>query len=312
MKIERLLAMTILLLNRRKMTAKDLADYFEVSIRTIYRDVETLNRAHIPIVSFQGYDGGFCIPDHYKLSRQLLTFSDMLAILTTLKGVNLTLKNKEVDLAIEKITALIPTEKQAQYQQHQTSFLIDISPWGSQDKLQKTIAKVHEGVNTSRVLEFEYTPASGTPILRRVEPHTLIFKGFGWYLLGFCRLRKAFRVFKLARMRSLCKGPEHFVRRPVDPGAHFRPENDPRPPIEMILKFPARIIVKIEETLGRECIIEKNDNHIMVCLSMPEDDWVHSFILSHGENVEVMSPPRLRRAIEKKILKMKKNYTNLT
>ena len=80
----------------------------------------------------------------------------------------------------------------------------------------------------------------------------------------------------------------------------------------MILKFPVHLEVKIEETLGRECIIEKNGNHIMVCLSMPEDDWIHSFILSHGENVEVMSPPRLRRAIEKKILKMKKLYTNLT
>ena len=95
MKIERLLAMTIMLLNRKKMTAKDLADYFEVSVRTIYRDVETLNQSNIPIVSYQGYDGGFCIPDHYKLSRQLLTFSDMLSILTTLKGVNQTLKNKD-------------------------------------------------------------------------------------------------------------------------------------------------------------------------------------------------------------------------
>jgi len=87
-------------------------------------------------------------------------------------------------------------------------------------------------------------------------------------------------------MHSLCPVPEHFVRRPVDPVAHFHPENDPRPPIEMILKFPARMKVKIEETMGLESIIEKDGQYIMVYLSMPEDDWVHSFILSHGENLE--------------------------
>ncbi len=115
MKIDRLLSMTILLLNRRKMTAPDLADYFEVSVRTVYRDVETLNRSGIPVVSFQGQGGGLCIPDHYKLSRQLLTFSDMVSILTTLKGVNQTMNNREITRAIEKITALIPPEKEAQY-----------------------------------------------------------------------------------------------------------------------------------------------------------------------------------------------------
>ena len=312
MKIERLLSMTIMLLNRRKMTAKDLADYFEVSILTIYRDVQTLNMSAIPVVSFQGYGGGFCIPDHYKLSRQLLTFSDMLSILTTLKGVNKTLNNKDVSLAIEKITALIPKEKESEYRQYSDSFLIDINPWGSKKLQNEIIGLVHNSVTNSFVLKFTYTPVSGKTNRRNVEPYTLVFKGFAWYLLGFCRLKKDFRVFKLSRMQQLTLTNEHFVRRQIDPSKYFDSKYDKRKPVKIVLKFPVSMKLRLQETFSIESMTMPDNKNIILTILLPWDEWIYSFILSYGEEVEVISPERLRAGIAKKITNMKNNYKDLT
>ncbi len=319
MKIDRLLSMTILLLNRRKMTAKDLADYFEVSVRTIYRDTETLNRSGIPIVSFQGYGGGFCIPDHYKLSRQILTFSDMVSIVTTLKGVNKTLNNKEIAQAIEKITALIPREKEDQFHQRENSFLIDIQPWGGpgQGHNQDLLGIIHDGVNLSREISFAYFKPGQPPEKRTIEPHTLVFKGWAWYVLGFCKSKEAFRIFKLSRMRDPILDDLYFIRKKVVPEQYFQRDNHPGPKTTFVLKFPESLRVLIEESFDPQTISPKNNeieanDHFLLTLTLPANNWIHSFILGFGPNIEVISPPELRAAIAAKIKKMETLYTNLT
>ncbi len=308
--------MTILLLNRRKMTAPDLADYFEVSVRTVYRDVETLNLSGIPVVSFQGQGGGLCIPDHYKLSRQLLTFSDMVSILTTLKGVNQTLNNKEVTRAIEKITALIPPEKEAQYRKHANSFLVDIKPWGASGLHQETMAQVHEGVTQSKRLDFVYAKPDGQTGKRHVEPYTLAFKGWAWYLLAFCRTRMDFRVFKLSRMRELCLGHDHFVRKDISPEQFFTPEYNSDPKVSFTLRFKDKMRSKMEEYVAPDLIIPapktQDGSRWLLTLSLPRNDWLYSFLLGLGPEVEVIDPPEIRQTLAKKIHLMKNLYSNLT
>ncbi|MCG8633837.1 MAG: YafY family transcriptional regulator [Desulfobacterales bacterium] len=306
MKIDRLLSMTILLLNRRKMTAPDLADYFEVSVRTVYRDVETLNRSGIPVVTFRGQGGGLCIPDHYKLSRQLLTFSDMVSILTTLKGINKTLNNKEITRAIEKITALIPREKEDQYQRQANSFLVDIRPWGSPGLHREAMEKAHEGITRSKQLYFDYAKPGHRPGQRCVEPYTLAFKGWTWYLLGFCRTRMDFRVFKLSRMRKMRLGREHFARKEISPERFFSPDYQSGPEVSFTLRFKGRIKSKMEEYVAQDAFLPEG-NHWRVTLTLPHNDWLYSFILGLGPEVEVLSPPEIREAVIEKINLMKKN-----
>lgn len=254
MKIERLLAIIVLLLNRRRVTARELADRFEVSVRTIYRDVETLNGAGIPVISTQGHEGGLTIPDNYKLSRQLLTFDDMLSLLTTLQGVNRTMQNSDLQRIIEKITALIPEEKGLQRRIYSDSFVIDIAPWGMSDILRETMQAVRDAVGKSLLLDFVYTDAGSRESRRVVEPHTLIYKSFTWYLLAYCRNRNDFRLFRLSRMRNPVSGQEHFVRRDVGPLNRFA-ERDNRPLVELTVKFVPAIRVKVEESLGISYII---------------------------------------------------------
>lgn len=312
MKIDRLLSMTILLLNRRKMTAKDLADYFEVSVRTIYRDTETLNRSGIPIVSFQGYGGGFCIPDHYKLSRQILTFSDMVSIVTTLKGVNRALNNKEIASAVEKITALIPNEKEELFQSRKNSFLVDIQPWGNTRQNQDLLDTIHQGVNQSREILFSYFKPGKPGEQRQIQPHTLVFKGWAWYVLGFCKSKEAFRIFKLSRMVNTNLTDLYFVRKKVKPEEYFQREYHRGPTLTFTLKFSLSLRARIEEFFGSDSITQQDKTHFLITLTLPATDWIHTHILGFGPDVEVISPQELRTAIANKIKKMEALYTNLT
>ena len=312
MKIERLLAITVMLLNQRKVTAKELAEFFEVSLKTIYRDFETLNMAGIPVISYQGYEGGFCIPDNFKLTRQLLTYDEMVSILTSLKGINNTLNNKEVSRIIEKITALIPADKKELYKQHGESFIIDISPWAGSPQHKGTMQQVHRAISTSTLLQFHYTAAHGNESLRSVEPHTLAFKNFNWYLLGYCKLREDFRIFRLSRMRNLINLPERFTRRNCDPLIYFHGELDSRPTVEVILKFSARVKVRVEEIFVKDQLQYDCDGTITATFHLPEDEWISSFVLSFGEDAELLSPPKWRHNIQKKLTRMQDIYTNWT
>lgn len=310
MKIERLLAITVMLLNQRKVTAKELAEHFEVSLKTIYRDFETLNMAGIPVISQQGYEGGFCMPDNFKLSRQLLSYDEMVSILTSLKGINNTLDNKEITRIIEKITALIPSDKKELYKQHGESFIIDISPWGASPQHKGLMQQVHKAISTSTLLQFHYTAAQGKKSQRSVEPHTLVFKNFNWYLLAYCRLRQDFRIFRLSRMRQFAVSPERFVRRSCDPLMYFKSEMDSRATTEIVLKFSPRVKVRVEEIFTEDQLYYNEDGSITATFLLPEDEWLNSFILSFGEEVELLSPASLRNSIQKKIAKIQKVYRN--
>lgn len=307
MKIERLLAITVMLLNRRHVTAKELAERFEVSVRTIYRDVETLNGAGVPVISSQGHAGGLAIPDNYKLSRQLLTFEDMLSLLTALKGVNRTLKNDDLERIIAKITALIPEEKEPLYRSHADSFIIDLSPWGTADLQRDKVRAVHEAVSRSLLLGFAYTGADGRMSERLVEPHTLLYKGFTWYLLAWCRLRGDFRLFRLSRMRDVRSFPERFMRRPLAPLERFFQE-DNRPPVDFVLRFHPALRIRLEEHIPPSQLREDGEGWLTATLAMPEDDWILSFLLSFGDKLEVLSPPRWRETLKKTCRAIEKIY----
>jgi predicted DNA-binding transcriptional regulator YafY len=309
MKLERLLAIVVLLLNRRKITASQLAERFEVSVRTVYRDIQTLNGAGIPIISNQGYEGGFSIPDNYKLSRQLLSFEDMLSILTTLKGINRTLNNEDLTRVIDKFTSLVPDDRMDVYKRHSESFIIDINGWGKTDRLKERIRQVQTAVTDSTLLFFSYTDAGGNQTRRQVEPHCLIFKTFAWYMLAYCRLRQDFRLFRLSRMRQIESLPEHFLRRnPEEYNVAVR--QDSRPSIKLVLRFHPRARIRVEDIFDQDLLAYDTDGSITVTLFFPEDPWIISFVLSFGPEVEVISPKRIRKAVQEKCLAMQKIYCN--
>jgi predicted DNA-binding transcriptional regulator YafY len=215
MRIDRMLSITVMLLNRERIPAKELADKFEVSVRTIYRDIDAINMAGIPIVSYQGNSGGFGIMPNYKLERQLLTFDSMVSILSALKGVNQTLGDESIDGAIEKITSLVPKEKADDLHSMTERIVMDILPWGSSRRQRENLQLVHAAIAANKLVEFDYLSDNGSIVNRSVEPMTLVFKGYAWYLFGYCLVRKDFRLFRLTRMRELAILDDSFNRKNV-------------------------------------------------------------------------------------------------
>lgn len=308
MRIDRMLAITVMMLNRNKITARELAEKFEVSVRTVYRDLDAINMAGIPIVSYPGNNGGYGIIENYKIDRQLLTLKDMGTILSALKGINTTLEHKELDHAIEKISSLVPKDKTEQIKLHCEQMVIDIMPWGYPQKLKEMIQILHQAVMGNNLLQLEYRNSKGEKNKRLIEPMTILYKGYTWYLFGYCHLRKEGRVFRLSRMRKLKILNQTFIRKKLSYQDAVKSAFKDIKKVRFVLKFPPKMKTRIEDYFGEKMIQYQKDGSLIVNISMPEDEWIYSYLLSYGEDMEILEPVRIRKIIEKKVEKIQKIY----
>lgn len=308
MRIDRMLSIVIILLNRDKITAKELAEKFEVNLRTIYRDIDAINLAGIPIISFPGNKGGFGIMPNYKLDKQLLSLQDMASMLTALKSINSTLENNDIDNAIGKISSLVPDFQKEEFEQNLDRVVIDILPWGFSEKHKKILRSLHEAVMNSQIIEFTYSDMKMNASRRSIEPITLLIKGYSWYLFGFCLERNDFRLFKVLRIKDIVVSEKYFQRRK----ANYRDFVDygDKPPADSVnieLKFDNIMLPKLQEFFSDEEINVQNNN-IFVTTNVSDDQWVVSWILSFGATVEVLKPEKLRQKIKNIVETINKKY----
>jgi predicted DNA-binding transcriptional regulator YafY len=308
MRIDRLLAITILMLNRDRITARELADKFEVSIRTIYRDLEAMNLAGIPVVSYSGNNGGYGIMENYRIDRRLLSSQDITSILSALHGVNRTLDDKSLSLAIDKIASLVPRDQSQNLMQNLEQVVIDILPWGDTPGRSADIRLLHQSIAAHKLVEFSYLNSKGENSIRKAEPMTLLFKGYSWYLFGFCLLKNDYRFFRLSRMKNLKILSVSFIRRDKSYKNCLGPMVESGNPIEFVLRFSPEVNQFIEDSFEGEQIEPQPDGSIIVRFIMPLSEWTYGFILSFGENVEVLSPENVRKRMSEKIKKIHSIY----
>lgn len=301
MRLQRLLSIAIMLINRRKVTAPELAEYFDVSIRTVYRDIEAIQAAGIPVVSFQGHEGGFCIMDNYRISRQFLTFEDICSIVNTLKGINRTLADRDLDEVIEKIECLVPQDREMEFRNKSEQIVFDIEPWAADDRFQRLLKTLHQAIHEQRLVSFTYTNVKLRETQRSVEPMTLVFKAYCWYLFGFCRKRGDYRIFKLSRMRSLQLAVDRFVRREKSYQEVMSIEEHRVELVTYQLLFTANARVMVEDSFPPEQVCLRKDGRIEVNAVFPEDEWVYTWLLSFGNQVEVIAPRRIREEFMSRI-----------
>lgn len=307
MRIDRMLAITVILLNRDRISARELADKFEVSVRTVYRDIDAINLAGIPVVSYPGNEGGFSIMENYRLDRQLLTLNDMLTILTALKGFDTGPTHKEVESAIEKITNLVPKEKAGQAELFFNQMVMDVAPYGSGKKYNERLNLLRKAVTDSSLVKIRYLNAKGEMQTRVIEPMTLIMQGYIWYLFAFCRKRDAFRIFKISRIKEAFILDQPFKRRDASYKDYFT-DGDNLPATPIILKFSPEARVKVEDYFDDEQIERLINGDMIVRVTYPENEWVYSFILSYGEHVEVLEPEHIKEIIREKAKKILQIY----
>ena len=295
MKIDRLLGIVLLLLKRRKMTAPELAEYFEVSVRTIYRDIQSIEAAGIPIVSSNGVSGGFEILESYCLERQLFSPEDMLSILNTLKSVGM-LGDNRLETASSKIERLLP---QGLGNTLFDELYIELSPWGDTAGTLSTLKQLQMAVRQRQCVRFAYQSGERKFSEREAEPMTLVYKGSAWYVFGFCRLRNDFRLFRLSRMRYCVVQPERFSRRDyryesfAAAGQKLAEANE----IALQLHFEKEARFMVAETFLPDQITEMADGETLVTARFPDGEWLYSWLLSFGGYVEVLSPASVRQKL---------------
>lgn len=309
MKLDRMLYIITYLLNHKKVKAQELAEKFEVSVRTIYRDVDAIAQAGIPIVTFQGMDGGIGIVEGFKLDKNLLTGEEISKIVNALKGIQSISEDTKVKLLIEKLsgitanTDMIPKENE---------IMIDLSSWSKYDQLGKEIQLIKDAIRLHRMIRFlYYTNEKLTE--RRVEPYQIIFKESNWYLYAFCHLRNDFRLFKLRRMNNLDLMSGSFVPKPYSVAAMQWDETYDRDAhLEIIMLFDPVMKYSINDIFGIENYEYEEDGRLRVRFSMPPGAWLYGFILGFGDKAEILEPIELREKICNMVDSISRVYRNGT
>lgn len=206
-KLYRLLSLISLLTNKDKITVSELANELEVSKRTIYRDLDSLTMAGIPIISYSGYNGGISIADNFKFDKSVLSNNDIKNILLGLNSILSLDEDKEIKYLISR---LIP--KEMQKINEESDIIIDLSNWYSDNFSQEMINAFRKAIVNQQYVHIEYHSKS-IASKRKIEPYKLIFKENGWYLYAYCLSRNAFRLFKLTRISSFELSSDTFARK---------------------------------------------------------------------------------------------------
>lgn len=306
MKIDRLIGITIYLLNRNTVSAKELAERFEVSVRTIVRDIEALSAAGIPVSSSTGMSGGYSIMEGYKLDGQMVDAEDQTAIVTALKGLFTAYDGSRYADVLEKLSSVF------QKQEQQRVFL-DFGASGENAVIQEKLKALDDAIKNRTTVNIDYVNASGTASNRLVEPLALNYRWYAWYLLAFCTEKQDYRIFKLVRIDRLELTSISFSREHGDPeiplesafsGAGRRIPN-------IVLQVKPFVKVQVCEYLNAKHMetLENGDFIMRIDAYESERMWF-AMLMSFGDAVEVLEPEEVRiRVIEtaKNILSLYNN-----
>ena len=297
MQIDRMLRIIFILLNKERVTAGELAAEFEVSPRTIYRDLEALNRAGIPIYTCQGRNGGIKLVDNYVLDKSLLSPGEQGEILAALQGLKAA-HYPEVEKVLTKLSAIFGNKSR-------DWIVLDFSGWN--EAKQDMLAKIKTAIINRKLLAFTYYNSYGEKTTRTVEPLQLWFKGKAWYLRAFCREKQNQRLFKLNRIKNLCLLPEGFE----EPEEETPPVLDPvkkTPTVEITMDLHPSQAYRVYDEFEEEQITLHEDGSFTVCFSYPEDEWLYGYLLSFGMYGKVTNPPHIREIIRKRLKKTLSYY----
>lgn len=300
MKIDRLIGILSILLQKDSVTAPELAAHFEVSRRTISRDVEALSLAGIPVYTSQGVHGGISLMTDYKIDRTLLSRSEMQAILTGLRSLDSVSGSNRYGQLMEKLQAdssdiLVSGE----------SVLIDLSSW-YKESLAPKIEKIRTAMDSLHFLEFVYYAPHGTS-QREVEAYYLIFHWSSWYVWGYCTDRQDFRLFKLNRMEELQISSRTYLKRKA-----------PLPDLKQEQIFPGGIMVKavfeqqcrwrLVEEFGRQCFTEREDGRLLFQADYTSRENLISWLLTFGDQAELLEPAEIRMQMKQLAENIRKKY----
>ena len=305
MKIDRLIGIIMYLLNRNVVTAKELAERFEVSVRTIVRDVEALTVTGIPITSSTGAAGGYEILDTFKLNKQITTVDDYLFIITALKGMCSAYDNKKINTTLEKLLTT------GQYRDKDQRVFIDFGVVREGDSIPGTVCEIEGAIRDKKIIEFDYTDAIGRQNHRTIEPLALHYRWYAWYLLAYCTYKDDYRLFKLNRLSNVIVTDAPITHEhgniPELLEKHWNKDN--RRHYTMKLKCKAEARIPVMEYLKGQVIQEHENGDFVLLTDVIENErmWF-SLLMSFGGAVKVLEPQEIIDKLKEKSREIQKLY----
>lgn len=285
------------MLDKKIVTSRELADRFEVSTRTIYRDIEILSSSGIPVYMRKGKGGGISLLPEFVLNKAVLTDEEKDDILSSLKAVN-AINLSDTDTALKKLNTL--------FGQSNTDWIeVDFSSWSNSKKDTEAFNLIKSAILEKKIILFTYASSKGQRTRREVEPLKLYFKGGSWYLYGYCKARTDFRFFKLARIRDLKitelifnrKAPDKIVKEDI-----FKDEF-----VNLKLKLAAQMAYRVYDEFDSYETLE--DGSFIAEIRIPKDEWVFYYISTFGSNCEVLQPNSMRNYVKNELENILNNYS---
>lgn len=297
MKNNRLFKILYYVLEKGKVTANELAEKYEVSIRTIYRDIDVLSSAGIPIYATQGKGGGIEIADDFVLKKSFLSENEQEQILIALKGLELTNKEYENEL-LTKLTALFKTKN--------TNWIeVDFTNWQRSKSYDELFKDIKSAIINKNIVRFIYFSSNKKETSRKVKPIRLLFKGWDWYVYAFCLSRNDFRYFKLSRIKEFEILPNTFED-DFD-SIVLKKEIEYEDTVFVKVKFDRELAFRVYDEVS-SAIEEDEDGSLYATVELPNDYNLYNYIFSYGDAAEVLEPKEIRDKIKNIINIMAKKY----
>lgn len=291
MKIDRLIAIIVILLEYEVINARELAEKLEVSRRTIYRDIDTLTFAGLPIFTQQGASGGVGLMKSYKVDKKLFTHQDIQALVTSLKSYKQLFNHKDIVHVLEKLSAIaydggtsIPEGK----------FVVDLSLNQGNESLRSLLSHVETALNEERYLSFDYVDSAGHISSRKIEPYRVVFKESSWYLQGYCVEKMDYRIFKLARMSKLQVLRETFESRNFSPLPMDGRDWMNQDWVEVTIRIDLSVMDKVIERFGEGNVISVEGNTCLATYPIIHNEYGYDTLLKFGDKCEIVGPSEVR------------------
>ncbi len=310
MKIDRLVSIIMILLDKERISAQALADMFEVSLRTIYRDIDAINMAGIPIRSTSGVGGGFEIMQQYKIDKKVFSTADLSALLMGLSSLSGMIRGDELAHALAKVKSFVPADRAKDVELKVNQIRIDLSPWRGNSNIQPYLEMIQTALQENKLLTFEYIAHHGNGTVRTVEPYQLVLKNSHWYLQGYCHQRNDFRLFRLSRMSKLQMEEEIFTLRDFQ-----KPQLDFDDIWETMhtkikIRIHKSVMDRVLDFSSYEDFSPDGEEHYIVDFPFLENEYHYDILLSFGNKCECLEPLHIRTEMKRRIHDIAVLYEN--
>ena len=296
MQESRLFKIVYHLLDKGQATAPELAEKFEVSVRTIYRDIDALSGAGIPIYAEAGRNGGIHLMNDFVLDKAVLSEEEKQEILTALQSINFT-KNISSSQTLQKLSAIFNLSLKNWLE-------VDFSRWGNKGTDNEKFELLKSAVIHQKCVKITYANSYGVIRERIVQPLKMSYKSMSWYLKAYCTEKQDYRIFKLTRIIDLEVLADSFRKSPF-------PELDEasgRACNTIVLRFPKYMSYRVYDEFDKTQVSKKENGDLIVSAEMPEDEWLIGYLLSFGTQVDIIEPAYLKGIVAEQAKKIYEKY----